>query len=121
MAATDEDALVCDFAEYYHIYNWRGLSARYAAVLACGLRADSRIKMSLSGQKHTAEEIMLAATVDALSLLVWMRSKDGANNRNRPASLVQILTGNEKKGDEIMTFESGAAFEARRMALLGVM
>lgn len=43
MISIDRDALLCDLAETYHIYSMRGLPARTLAVLAFGLRADSRI------------------------------------------------------------------------------
>lgn len=33
MIRADEDALVCDLAETYHIYNYRQLPARQVAVL----------------------------------------------------------------------------------------
>ena len=44
MAARDEDALVCDMAETYHIFDYRALPLFLAARLACGLREDSRSK-----------------------------------------------------------------------------
>ena len=44
MMALDEDALICDFAETYHIYNIYGMPVQYIATLAIGLRDDSRIK-----------------------------------------------------------------------------
>lgn len=49
MMATDEDALICDFAETYHIYDYRQLKPSYAATLAAGLREDSRIRTILGG------------------------------------------------------------------------
>ena len=118
MVAADEDALICDFAETYHIYNWRGLPARYAAVLACGLRDDSRIKMVMGKQKITTEMMMNAAMVDALNLLVWMRTKDGAKGQNRPASLVSALTGTKEEKDTLEAFDTVEAFEARRKAII---
>ena len=118
MVAADEDALICDFAETYHILNWRGLPARYAAVLACGLRDDSRIKMVMGKQKITTEMMMNAAMVDALNLLVWMRTKDGAKGQNRPASLVSALTGTKEEKDTLEAFDTVEAFEARRKAII---
>ena len=118
MVAADEDALICDFAETYHIYNWRGLPARYAAVLACGLRDDSRIKMVMGKQKITTEMMMNAAMVDAMNLLVWMRTKDGAKGQNRPASLVSALTGTKEEKDTLEAFDTVEAFEARRKAII---
>ena len=51
MVALDEDALICDFAETYHIYDYRRLPVEYAATLAYGLRENSRIRMVQSGLK----------------------------------------------------------------------
>lgn len=119
MVATDEDALVCDFAETYHIYQWRGLSAKYAAVLAFGLCENSRIKMALSGQKRNFDTMINAATLDAVNLLVWMQTKDGHKNRNRPASLVETLMHeDDKKEPEMMVFDTPADFETMRQAIL---
>ena len=119
MVAADEDALVCDFAETYHIYDWRGLPARYAAVLACGFRDDSRIMMAMRKQKISTEMMHNAAKVDALNLLVWMQTKDGAKNRNRPQSIMAHLSGMAKTdSDKIAAFDTVAAFEARRKELL---
>ena len=44
MIALDEDALTCDLAETYGIYEFRLLPPAKIAVLACGLSEDSRIK-----------------------------------------------------------------------------
>lgn len=43
MIATDEDALICDLAETYHVFDYRGLPLKTAAALASGLRNDARI------------------------------------------------------------------------------
>lgn len=118
MVAADEDALICDFAETYHIYNWRGLSARYAAVLACGLRDDSRIKMIMREQKVTTEMMLNAAKVDALNTLIWMQTKDGAKGRNRPMSMMGVIMGAKEETDMVETFDTAADFEARRKAIL---
>ncbi len=48
MVMTDEDALICDLAETYGIYNYEELPPIRAAVLACGLRANARIMAALS-------------------------------------------------------------------------
>ena len=117
MVAADEDALTCDFAETYHILNWRGLPARYAAVLACGLRENSRIRMVMSGQKQTAERILQAAGVDALNMLVWMQTKDAAKNWNRPKSILKEML-EDPDVPEIVAFESGEAFEKERQAII---
>ena len=59
MISLDESALICDFAETYHILDYRALPLKLAAVLACGLRDDSRIKMKLAGMKLNPETMLL--------------------------------------------------------------
>lgn len=97
MTAADEDALVCDFAETYHVYNYRGLPLRYAATLACGLRDNSRIKLKMSGQKLPAEVFLQAGMLDALNLLVWFKTEDARKRRNRPTSILALLRDGPEK------------------------
>lgn len=117
MIAADEDALICDFAETYHILNYRSLPPTYAATLAIGLRDNARIKIKLSGTRVSAETMLQAASVDALNLLVWFKTKDAEKGRNRPASILQKLTGAETP-KEIMAFTTVAEFEETRKRLL---
>lgn len=44
MVAEDEDALICDLAETYQIYDYRSLPLQKVAVFCAGLRENSRIK-----------------------------------------------------------------------------
>jgi len=116
MVATDEDALVCDFAETYHILDFRALPARLAARLACGLRSSSRIKQKLSGSKEDIQTALLAHIADAVRMLVWMQSEDGVKGRNRPQSIAALLLGetNASQG-----FETVDDFEAWRASVIG--
>lgn len=116
MTAVDEDALICDFAEVYHIYDYRKLPLRYAAILACGLRDDSRIKMAVSGSDVPTGIILQAIAADALNWLVWSKTKDAQRNRNRPKSLVDLIT--RKQTSDIEAFTSPEEFEKRRTALI---
>lgn len=120
MVAIDEDALVCDFAETYHIYDWRVLPAKYAATLAFGLSEDSRIKSIISENKCSLNTMLLAVIADALNLLVWMQTEDGQNNVNRPERIVDALSYNKHEQDnDIEAFLSGDDFEAARAKILG--
>lgn len=110
MIALDEEALECDLAETYHIYDYRALDPDRTALFSIGLRENSRIKMKLSGQKYPLETILLACAVDRLSLLVWSKSKDAEKGRNRPKLLVESLIHKEKERDHLV-FESAEAFE----------
>ncbi len=102
MLATDQDALLCDLAETYHIYDMESLPLETVATLAVGLRPGSRIKMKMSGAKAPDELLLLAHIVDRLGLLVWQNTKDGQRGINRPASIVDLINGSDNK-DQIIT------------------
>ena len=116
MIRSDEDALICDLAETYHIYDYKTLPAMLVASLVVGLRDDSRIKMKLSGAKAPAEIILLASMVDKLSLLVWTKTKDAEKGRNRPKSLLSILYPKESNNT---TYKTGDDFIKARNRLIG--
>lgn len=119
MIATDEDALVCDFAETYQVFDYKSLPARLAATLAAGLRENSRIKMKMAGVPCSNETLLLAMAVDRLSLLFWAKTEDGQKNRNRPESLyMRILGLNEKPENNVVAFASGSDFETARQRIL---
>lgn len=117
MIAHHEDDLICDMAETYNIHDMRALPVRRLAVLACGLSEDSRVKRAMSGTKLTTRDMILCIAVDKLSQLVWMQTKDGAKNRNRPKSLLLELT--EEKSDQVRGFRSIEEFEAARRRIIG--
>ena len=89
-----ETELICDFAETYHILDWRTLPLTTAAALSVGLRDNSRVKMKLAGVEAGQDTLLLAAIVDRLSLLWWAKTKDAESGRNggpwREALLFQI-------------------------------
>ncbi len=118
MVAADEDALICDFAETYHIYQWRGLAVKYAAVLAFGLSDDSRIKMALTGRKVSLDRLLMASAVDALNLLVWSKTKDAQKHRNQPKSVFKMLTEEQDESEKLLSFDSAEEFERKRRELL---
>ncbi len=91
------NALLCDFAETYGIYDFGGLPVFTLATLAVGLRDNSRIKMHLSGEMISRTDTLLAAAVDRLSLLIWAKTENGQNNVNRPKSMLSILLGNTEE------------------------
>lgn len=118
MISKDEDALICDMAEYYHIYDYRALSVEYLATLVFGLRDDSRIKMAWVGAKISTDLMLQASIFDRLNLLVYMNTKDGQKGKNKPKSLLEILTNQEKKNDDVLTFASASDFDVARAKLL---
>ena len=92
MLNTDEEALVCDFAETYRIYNYKEIPC----------------KMKLAGVKVTLEDMLLASIADHTKLLTWMQTEDARKGRNRPKMILPRLLGEERK---IISFETGEEFE----------
>ena len=117
MIRLDEDALICDFAETYHIYDYRSLPASRAATFAVGMRDTSRIKSKMAGLTYPVDTMLAAAAVDRLSLLFWAKTEDGQKGRNRPASIYDALTG-AKKQSPVMSFDSGDDFERWRTQII---
>lgn len=120
MVAADEDALVCDFAESYGIIDHRALPARLLATLAVGLRADSRIKMRLSGTQVAQDTLLLAAAVDRLSFLAWAKTRDAQHGYNRPPSILTVLMGDAGGGGAVKAYPSAGEYEAAWERITGV-
>lgn len=121
MIRQDEDALICDLAETYRIYDYRQLPLLQVAVFAYGLRDDSRIKKIISNQAVSLDTLLFASMVDRLSLSLWLQTKDGQKGVNRPKSIVDQLTKQDKEERderEYLVFESGEDFENYRKKLL---
>ena len=120
MIKVDEDALICDLAETYQIYDYKQLPPKMVAVFSYGLKDDSRIKMKLSGQTVPSDTLLLASMVDKLNTLVWFKTKDGQKGKNMPPSIVSVLTGKDKTDNnkDMVVFNSGEDFVNRRKMLL---
>lgn len=112
MLATDEDALICDMAETYHVFDIWGLPVETLAVLASGLRDNSRIKMKLAGLEFIPVEFVLPHIADNLALYLYSFSKDAKYKRNMPKMFTDIMSGKSKKEKDIKAFASGADFMA---------
>ena len=119
MLQCDRDALLCDFAETYHIYSFTGLPVRTLAALASGLRGDSRIRMKMSGAKISLRDALAAAILDRLTWLQWAQSKDAQKGENYPKSVLSALLEDDKKEAE-SGFADAADFEAEWERQTGV-
>lgn len=115
MIAVDKSALECDFAETYHIYDFRILPARRAAMFAAGLGDSSRIMRKLGGAPTSFESMMLATIADAVRILVWQNTKDGVEGRNAPESIISAILDKSK---ESSAFDSADDFEKWRNSIL---
>lgn len=113
----DRESLICDFAETYHISDFSALPARTAAILARGLRQDSRIMMKLSGRELSIQDFLLADMRDRVAWLQWSKTKDAAKNRNHPRSVLELLT--KRKETDIRSFATVQEFESVRRTITG--
>lgn len=121
MLTFDEDALICDMAETYGVFNLFELPPQLVATLAVGLREDSRIKVKMSGMKMDFQKYILAALFDKVNWLCWTKTKDAQHGTHVPESILGFLLQNDKPSapDEFMVFDSPEAFEKARQDLLG--
>lgn len=123
MVALDEDALICDLAETYGIFDYRSLPAQLVATFAVGLRDNSRIKTKMNGMERPFDEYMLAAIYDGINWLCWSKTKDGQKGRNMPNRMIDLFFGNKEKTTEALNnyevFNSPEEFEAFRASLVG--
>jgi|SRR5699024_527481 len=119
MIKLDEDALICDLAETYQIYDYKQLPPTMVAVFSCGLREESRIKMKLGGRKVPTDTLLLAGISDRVNTLIWFQTKDGQKGKNRPASIADmLLNGESEPQKDVVVFNSGEDFAEKRQRLL---
>lgn len=111
----NEDALICDFAETYHILDYKRLPLGLVASLAAGLRDNSRSKMILNDERLTIEQVLLATMVDSILLLAWTRTKEAEKVTCRPPSVLDKLLNTKK---EESAFASGKEFDRARDELI---
>lgn len=106
MIAADEDALICDLAETYHILDYKALPLRLAATLAAGLPLYSRSKSGDSCRGADLRLLICARAADRLGEIAWMLA--GNPDTDRPASLTAALLGQapEEASGGITGFDS---------------
>ena len=115
MLSTDRDAFICDMAETYHILDVWALPVYTLAVLASGLREDSRIRMKMSGMRYVPMELLAARCADTLAFILHvLGSKEGTDP---PVSILDDIFGRLPE-KETVGFSSAAEFEAERRRLL---
>lgn len=117
MLETDEDALICDLAEAYGIFDYESLPLQTVATLSIGLRGDSRIKMKMIGAELTRSELLQTVIADYLALILWSKTKDGQKGRNKPKPLRDVITKG-KNNKDIVGFSSHDEFERVRQQIL---
>lgn len=112
----DEDALICDLAETYNIYDYRSLPLLLVATLSAGLRENSRIKFAMAGSPVSQDTLILASIADRIEAFRYMMS---SNKTSTPAFIVDALLKKEKKTNGVTRFKSGEELEAALAKIRG--
>lgn len=112
MYALDRDALVCDFAETYRVLDMWALPVPLLAVLASGLREDSRIMMKMGGVSYVPAYISAAKAADELAMLLYSFTEDAAKGRNRPELLSDFIVEKQEPKQTNQGYDSGEDFLA---------
>lgn len=102
--------LICDMAQYYHIYNLVDYRIGYIATLACGLPPESRTQMALHGQTLNPLMTFLATIIDQNNLLLW---QNGGGKGAKPESVMETLKKAKEK-EAVPKFSKGTDFLAYR-------
>lgn len=111
--------MICDFAEYYNIYDYEQMPPEKVGILALGLRENSRIMQKINGEDLTIDLLIQASILDRLSFLAWTKTKDAQKGKNPPASIVDVLRGKDKNANnDFITFEDGEEFFKMRDEIL---
>ena len=114
MYELDKEALICDLAETYGIYEFEELPLRKIAIFAKGLREDSRIKMKMSQSKFNVKESLLAGILDRLTLILYSKTKDAEKGKNYP----KLLLDETEKKEDLQGFTSSEDFEKIRRRII---
>ena len=118
----DEDALICDLAETYGIYDYRSLPLKTVATLSAGLRDDARIKLSAVDAPAKLDTILLATIADRIEAFRYGWTKDAETGANQPISLVEQLYGENSKHRNktgVTSFKTPEDFEAALARIRG--
>lgn len=109
MIELSEDALICDFAETYQIYDYRSLPLKLAATLSAGLRDNSRIKLLMSDVSVSRETLLLAMIADRIEMFRYSFASKGTE---QPVSIAERLLGETKKKKRAIGFKTHEEFDA---------
>lgn len=75
--------------------------------------------MAMADMRYTIDTLLSAGILDRLSILIWQKTEDAQTGKNRPASVVDLLTGNAQEPEiENISFASGKEFEETRNKIL---
>ena len=119
MIAFDEDALICDLAETYNIYDYRSLPATKAGIFAAGLRPNARIVMKMNKLTVPVETMLLASMADSLHVNIWAKTKDAQKGNNYPKSILADMLPKAEKAAPCEGFGTPDEWEAWHKSMIG--
>lgn len=122
MIELNEDALICDLAETYHIYDYRSLPVKLVATLSAGLRDDSRIKMAAAELPASQDTLLLALIADRVEAFRYGFSADAEKGINQPESIFATIMGDDRKRKNntgVKSFATSEEFEAALARIRG--
>lgn len=115
MLGVDRDAVICDLAETYHVFDYKAIPVMTLATLCAGLHDDSRIKMRMMGLHRIAPSFALVRAADMLTVINYsLTAKQGVKI---PKLYQDIMIGKQKK-KRTSGFSSIEEFEKARMRII---
>ena len=120
MLELNEDALICDLAETYHVLDYRSLPLKLVAALSVGLREESRIKMLASGMHVSQDTLLLASIADRVEMFRYGFTEAAKQGKKPPALLVDALVGeSNNKPSGVVKFQTAEEFDKALARLRG--
>ena len=117
MLAIDRNAVICDLAETYCIYDYRRVPGRTLGILTAGLGENTRIGKKVNGVRGTVTEVLLAQILDGVRWLCWAQTEDGKKGKRRPDSVAAgFFVSEDKNKTKAMSVDD---FEKIRQRIVG--
>lgn len=89
------DAVICDLAETYHIFDYHQVPPQTLAVLVGGLGVNSRTGQAMAGLKAPFDTVLLADLVDMLGAII--------NGLSKHPKQLQSIAETLAEGAEVQT------------------
>lgn len=113
----DKNALICDLAETYNIYDYKRVPGRLLGILVAGLGENTRIGKRINGVRGTVSEVLLAQILDGIRFLCWAKTEDGQKGKHRPKSVAsEFFVSEDKEKTKAVSIDD---FEKIREKIIG--
>lgn len=117
MLSMDKNAVICDLAETYNIYDYKRVPGRLLGILVAGLGENTRIGKRINGVRGTVSEVLLAQILDGIRFLCWAKTEDGQKGKHRPKSVAsEFFVSEDKEKTKAVSIDN---FEKIREKIIG--